>query len=84
LALAGQVDLGLYLILTGFNYVPLLVYAASIVRAGSAKREVADELSRDRHYVRKYSTQQFLVFVPLAVVLLAAAQELARPPRPGP
>jgi hypothetical protein len=49
------------------------------VRAGSASREVADGLSQDKHYVRKYSTQQLLIFVPLAVILLAAAQELTKP-----
>ncbi|MDA4115004.1 MAG: hypothetical protein OK442_00440 [Thaumarchaeota archaeon] len=84
LALTGQLVLGLYLFLTGVNYVPLVVYAVLIVRAGLATREVADELSRDRHYVRKYSTQQLLIFIPFAVVLLAAAQELDRRPRAGP
>jgi len=44
---------------------------------------VADGLSQDRHYVRKYSTQQLLIFVPFTVVLLAAAHELARTPRTG-
>ena len=76
LAATGQLVLGVYLLLTGINYVPLLVYAALIVRAGHGRREVADGLSQDRHYVRKYSTQQLLIFVPFAVFLLAAAQEL--------
>ena len=60
LAATGQPVLGLYLLLTGINYVPLLIYAALIARAGSAEREVASGLSQDAHYVRKYSTQQLL------------------------
>jgi len=46
-----------------------------IVRAGTANSEVAGGLSQDRHYVKKYSTQQLLIFVPFAVMLLAAAKE---------
>ena len=79
LAATGQPVLGFYLLLTGVNYVPLLIYAALIVRAGTATSEVAGGLSQDRHYVRKYSTQQLLIFLPFAIILLAAAQELAKP-----
>ena len=81
LAATGQLVLGFYLLLTGINYVPLLVYAMSIVRRGSATGEVAEGLSQDRHYVRKYSTQQLLIFVPFAVILLAAAQEATKQTR---
>jgi hypothetical protein len=84
LAAKGQPVLGVYLLLTGINYVPLLIYAILIARRGSAKREVADGLSQDKHYVRKYSTQQLLIFVPLAVILLAAAQELTKQARTEP
>jgi hypothetical protein len=76
LILASQLILGTYLLLTGINYVPLLVYTAIIVRKGSAGAEVADYVSSDRHYVRKYSTQQLLLFVPLVVFWLAVWQEL--------
>jgi hypothetical protein len=78
LAATGQLVLGVYLLFTGINYIPALVYSILIVRAGTATSEVADGLSRDRHYVRKYSTQQLLIFIPFAIVVLAAAQELAR------
>jgi len=49
-----------------------------IVRVGTATSEVAGGLSQDRHYVRKYSTQQLLIFLPFAVILLAAVQEFTK------
>lgn len=67
---------GLYLLLTGLNYVPLLAFAVTIARAGTAGKEVEYGLEHDRHYVRRYSTQQLLVFVPLAVLALAIIQGL--------
>jgi hypothetical protein len=67
---------GLYIFLTGVNYVPALVYAIIIARKGSAKSEVEYGLARDKHYVRKYSLQQFIIFIPLAVVIIALIQEL--------
>ena len=70
--------LGLYLLLTGVNYVPLLAYAVMIARAGTAKTEVRYGLERDRHYVRKYSTQQLLILVPLAILVLAIVLGVAR------
>ena len=75
--------LGLYLLLAGLNYIPLLIYAVLIVRGGSARRETEYGLSHDRHYVRKYSTQQLLLFVPLAVLVLAIAQELRQSQSPS-
>lgn len=71
--------LGLYVFLTGLNYLPLLIYAVVIVRAGTAKNEVEYGLTHCEHYNRKYSIQQFLIFVPLLVLLLATIQELSRP-----
>ena len=70
--------LGLYLLLTGINYLPILAYTIVLLRRRSWKSEVEEGLSNDRHYVRKYSTQQLLIFVPFAVVVLAAFQELRR------
>ena len=74
----GEIEslLGVYLVLTGINYVPLLVYTIIIVRSGTARKEVEYGLAHERHYIRRYSTQQLLIFVPLAVLLLAIAQEL--------
>ena len=75
--------LGVYLLLTGLNYVPLLIYAVLVVRGNSARRETEYGLAHDRHYVRKYSTQQLLLFVPLAVLILAIVQELKRTQSPS-
>ncbi len=76
LVLSNQPILGTYLLLTGANYLPLLVYTYIIVRNGTAHAEVADQVSEDKHYVRKYSVQQFLLFLPLVVLWLAVWQEL--------
>ena len=75
--------LGVYLLLTGLNYVPLLIYAVLVVRGNSARRETEYGLAHDRHYVRRYSTQQLLLFVPLAVLVLAIVQELKRTQSPS-
>jgi len=74
LTISGPFLLGLYLFLTGLNYVPLLFYAIVIVRARSAEGEVAYGLAHDRHYNRRYSTQQLIIFIPLVVLILALYQ----------
>ncbi len=74
--------LGLYLLLTGVNYIPLLAFAIVIARAGSASKEVGYGLANDRHYVRKYSTQQLLIFVPLAIITLTVIQSLMQRQNP--
>ena len=77
---------GALLLAVGFNYVPLLLYAIDIVRRQSARAEVAAELAERNVYARKYGVQQFLLVVPLAIPLLAIAQELrqrARLSKPG-
>jgi hypothetical protein len=68
--------LGLYILLTGINYVPLLIYAIIFARDKTANREVEYELSHYKHYIRKYSIQQFLIFIPLLILLLAIIQKL--------
>jgi uncharacterized membrane protein len=68
--------LGLYMLLTGLNYVPLLIYAIIFARDKTAEREVEYELSHYKHYIRKYSIQQFLIFIPLSILLLAIIQKL--------
>jgi len=73
----GPFLLGLYILLTGFNYLPLLIYAIITVRRGTANDDVKDELASDPHYVRKYSMQQFLIFIPLAIVVPGIGQRLA-------
>jgi hypothetical protein len=75
LMLSGTIFiLGLYLVLIGLNYVPLLLYAIVVTRKGSAKTEV-EGLANDRHYIRKYGSQQFMILVPLAILIIALIQE---------
>jgi hypothetical protein len=83
LTATGVWPLGLYLFLTGVNYVPLLAYATILARLGSAKPEVIEFLSENRHLVRKYSIQQFLLFLPLVVALLAIWQARSEPVEQG-
>jgi membrane protein implicated in regulation of membrane protease activity len=69
-----SLTVGLYLLFTGVNYLPLLVYAIIISRSNSAEDEAESEL-QDKS---KYNKQQFLVFVPLLVFILGVKQELDR------
>jgi len=66
--------LGLYLLLTRIDYLPILAYAIVLVRNGSAEKEVSYGLSHDKHHNRKYSIQQLLIFLPIAVFLIAILQ----------
>ncbi len=76
LMLAGTTFLlGLYLLLTGINYIPLLTYAIVLVKSNTSEKEVSFGLAHDKHYNRKYSIQQLLIFLPLAILLIATGQE---------
>jgi hypothetical protein len=57
------------------NYVPLLLYAISIVRRKSAQQEVAFELEHKEIYARKYTLQSLLLLLPLVVPILSLLQE---------
>ena len=69
---------GLYLITLGINYVPLMLYAISIVRAGSAAAEIAGESQDLKSMFRRYRRQSLLLLVPLAVPIASATQEWRR------
>ncbi len=75
LTVTGPFLLGLYLFLTGLNYIPILAYTIVTIRHHSAKRDVEQEMTSEPHYVRKYSIQQFLIFIPFVITLLAVAQK---------
>lgn len=64
-----------YILCIGLNYVPLLLYAISIARRGSAREEVAFELTQRERYGRKYTAQSVLLLLPLVVPILAVYQE---------
>jgi hypothetical protein len=70
--------LGFSLSWVAVNYVPLLIYAISIVRGKSAEREVAFELERKGYYARKYTFQSLMLVLPLVVPLLAIFQEVEK------
>ncbi|GCE21248.1 hypothetical protein [Dictyobacter kobayashii] len=71
--------IGLVLAWIALNYVPLLLYAISIVRHESARQEVAFELEHKATYGRKYTLQATgLLLLPLAVPALAIIQEIQR------
>jgi|SRR5271165_115934 len=69
---------GAYLLLLGVNYVPLLLHAVSLVRAGSAHQEIAGELGDQRAAMRKYRRQSLFLLLPLIVPIAAIVQEIQR------
>lgn len=64
--------IGFYLVLTGVNYLLLLIYAVIIAKQNSARDEAESELQSKS----KYNRQQFLLLVPLLVFLVGVKQEL--------
>jgi len=70
--------LGCFLLGVAFNYVPLLLYAMSIVRHKSVHQEVEFELEHKDKYAGKYTLQSALLLVPLAMLILAVYQELQK------
>ena len=67
--------IGCYLQGVALNYVPLFLYAISIVRRKSAQQEVAFELEHKDRYAAKYTLQSALLLVPFAMFILAVYQE---------
>ena len=67
--------MGCFLLWVALNYVPLLLYAMSIVRHKSAQQEVAYELAHKDKYAVKYTMQSALLLIPLAMLILAVYQE---------
>jgi hypothetical protein len=70
--------LGLYILLTGIDYLPLLAYAIVLIRNHTAEKEFSYGLSQDKHYNRKYSIQQLMIFLPAVILLIAVIQELKK------
>lgn len=74
----SQRMIGVYLILLGINYIPMLIYALVIYRNRSACEEVADELANRTKIASRYFPQTLLLLIPLVVPVLAMWQELQR------
>jgi hypothetical protein len=67
--------LGFWFVTVAINYVPLMIYAISISRAGTVqekKERDPDQEPRDRR-------RQVILAIPFLVVILALAQELFKP-----
>jgi len=69
-----ETALGFWLIGIGLNYVPLLLYAVALARAGT----VAEEGRKEVAHAKKYGLQQVIILVPLLVVIVALIQESRR------
>jgi len=63
--------LGVWLVSIAVNYIPLLIYAALIAKAGTAKEEGEPEFA----HAKRYRVQQVIILVPFLVAALALLQE---------
>ena len=76
LILEGFLPLGAYIFTLGINYIPPLIYAVQLRKSYG---EVADmEDPETRRLNRKYSVQQFLIFIPFFMVCLDLLQRSRR------
>lgn len=71
---------GVYLLLIGVNYVPMLIHAISVVKNGTARDEIANELEDKQTLFRKYRKQSLYLLVPLAPLIAAWMRRSARLP----
>jgi len=72
-----QLVLGGALLWIALNYVPLFIHALDLARHGTARDEVAAELS-DLQVARSYAWRQLWILVPLGVVAQDLMQRSAR------
>lgn len=69
---------GWYLISTGTNYIPLLIYALIIARNRSTKQETKYELDHMRTEGKRYGLGQFIILIPFLLLFLAPYQEMLK------
>ncbi|GIF78102.1 hypothetical protein Asi02nite_76200 [Asanoa siamensis] len=72
LGAAGQVIFGAWVLGVAVNYAPLSVHALRLVAPGALERELAGVDVRAQ--LRRYTTRQFAVLVPLLFVVLDLRQ----------
>ncbi|MFG1894317.1 hypothetical protein ACGFIP_09905 [Micromonospora zamorensis] len=72
----GGRAIGLWLTGAGLNYAPLSLHAIALMRPGALDAELTG-VDVDRE-LRRYTVLQLWVFVPLALVVFAARDALAR------
>lgn len=70
--------LGIYLVLLGLNYLPLLIYASAISRRSNERVEYSEASPSLKHEIKKYGVQQAIILIPFAVILVAFIQELTK------
>jgi len=68
----GLLVFGIYIFTLGVNYVPFLIYAVSLGKDYGSVVDMSDPGVGRLN--RKYSVQQFLIFIPFFTVALAVVQ----------
>ncbi|MET7818738.1 hypothetical protein OHQ88_11195 [Micromonospora zamorensis] len=72
----GSRAIGLWLTGAGLNYAPLSIHAIALTRPGALDAELTGvDIDRD---LRRYTVLQLWVFMPLALVVFAVRDALAR------
>ncbi|MEV5208640.1 hypothetical protein AB0K35_14305 [Micromonospora sp. NPDC053740] len=72
----GTRAFGLWLVGAGLNYAPLSLYALALMRPGALDSELTGVDTNGE--LRRYTVLQLWVFVPLALVVFAIRDALAR------
>ena len=72
LVLQGLLLFGAYIFTLGINYIPFLIYAVPLRRSYGDVVDMRDPGTRKLN--RKYSIQQFLIFIPFFTLVLAFVQ----------
>lgn len=74
----GGMIFGVYLLLIGINYIPMLIHAISVVKNGASRDEIAGELEDKRRMFRKYRKQSLYLLVPLVPPISAWMRRSAK------
>jgi hypothetical protein len=72
-----MVIIGIVLVWITLNYIPMLLYAISIVRRKSALQEATFEPAHRKSIMRRYAIQSIFLMLPLIIPVLAIYQETA-------
>jgi len=76
----GGAIFGVYLLLIGINYVPMLINAINLAKNGTARDEIVDESEDTKKLFRKYRKQSLYLLVPLVAPIAAWMRRPARLP----
>lgn len=69
-----EVVMGCWLVSISLNYIPLLIYALLIAKAGRAQEEGRPEFTQ----AKRYGIQQVIILIPFLVIVVALMQEVRR------